>query len=63
MPNCCTLGCAAASPLLDVPADDAAAWLPMRLDTAATDFLTFEVVFVALPDHDPGSPRAPPATA
>ncbi len=60
MPNCCTLGCSMVSPLLVTPADDAGAW---RLDTAEADLVTFAVIVVTFPDHDPGNPRAPPLTA
>lgn len=63
MPNCCTLGCSMVSPLLAAPADDAGAWLPVRLDTAEADLVTFAVIVVTFPDHDPGNPRAPPLTA
>jgi hypothetical protein len=62
MPNCCTMGCSNASALLATPADDSGAWLPVRLDAAEADFRTSNAVFVAFPDHDPGSPRAPPPT-
>jgi len=63
MPNCCTLGCSMASPLLLTPADDASAWLPVRLDTAVSDFSAFSAIVVSIPDYDPGNPRAPPHIA
>ena len=63
MPNCCMLGCSMGSPLLATPADDAGAWLPVRLDAAEADFLSVPTIVVSIPDYDPGNPRAPPLTA
>lgn len=60
MPNCCTMGCSIASPLLATPADDVTIWTPIWMDSIEANLVTFKTVFVAFPDHDPGSPRAPP---
>lgn len=62
MPACCTLGCSAAVSVLPVPAfDDAAIARPLLASIIAVGI--GEGVVLASPDHDPGSPRAPPLTA
>lgn len=63
LPNCCTLGCSMVYPLLAAPSADASAWLIERRDLADATTLSFATIFVPFPDHDPGSPRAPPLTA
>jgi hypothetical protein len=60
-PTCCTLGCSMSSTVLHTPAPDA---LPVRQEVEADVQVGIEHALPrARPDHDPGSPRAPPLTA
>jgi hypothetical protein len=60
--NCCTFFCNAASPLLATPSGAGFALLP-PLVRSNVPFTAPKTVHVKAPDHDPGSPRAPPLTA
>lgn len=62
LPNCCTFGCSTVSPVLLVPDFDGTA-IALPLVTSHVLFATGKDVVHSAPDHDPGSPRAPPLTA
>ncbi|WP_353646148.1 hypothetical protein [Mesorhizobium sp. WSM2239] len=60
-PTCCTLGCNMSSTVFHTPAPDA---VPVRQDVEANVQVGIEHALLrASPDHNPGSPRAPPLTA
>ncbi len=59
--DCCTFGCSTVSTVLAVPDFDAAS-LARPLLHPRVLFQTDGDVVIAAPDHDPGSPRAPPLT-
>lgn len=62
LPDCCTFGCNSVSPLLAAePADDIGLLWP--LSSADIRFELGETFHLRRPDHDPGSPRAPPFMA
>lgn len=62
LPACCTFGCNLASPLLAAePAHGVGLLRP--LSSADVRFHVHKTVHIQSPDHDPGSPRAPPLTA
>lgn len=61
LPNCCILGCSTPSPLLAAsPADSA--WLRRLPYSNDVSFEFVHPFHIPAPDHDPGSPRAPPLT-
>jgi len=63
LPDCCTFGCNTASSLHDTARGSDVIGL---LRPLSSDDIRFELVQsfpVQRPDHDPGSPRAPPVTA
>lgn len=62
MPNCCTFGCSTVSPLLAIPDSDGTG-LARPLIVSDVLFSIGKGVVLPSPDHDPGSPRAPPLTA
>lgn len=60
--NCCTFFCNTASPILAMPSGAGVA--PLRPPVASNVALTScKTIRVRDPDHDPGSPRAPPLKA
>lgn len=62
MPDCCTFGCNMAAHLLATAPDDGIGLLrPMSSDDVRFDHS--KAFHIQSPDHDPGSPRAPPVTA
>jgi hypothetical protein len=62
MPDCCAFGCGTTSPLLaDAPGDGIGLPRPLSADDLRFDLI--EAFLTRGPDHDPGSPRAPPPTA
>lgn len=62
LPQCCALGCGAASPLLAAgPTDETGLLRP--LSSAAVRFEHVRTFHDHGPDHDPASPRAPPLIA
>lgn len=62
VPDCCTFGCSIASSLLAAAPDDRIG--PLRpLSSDDFRFGSLESFHLQSPDHDPGSPRAPPLTA
>ncbi len=62
MLDCCTLGCGASSAALSTPLGASIVLLPppARSDALRT---AYKAAIVQIPDHDPGSPRAPPLMA
>ena len=60
--NCCAFGCASASPLPEPPGGEAGLLRPL-LAHSGLRFHAGDEVRGDSPDHDPGSPRAPPLTA
>jgi hypothetical protein len=62
LPNCCTFACGNASPALALPSGTDAALLTPP-DRSAPQLSTFRTINLAAPEHDPGSPRAPPLAA
>lgn len=62
LPNCCTLGCGSVSPALHVPDLDGAA-IARPLVVSHVLHAIGEDIIARSPEHDPGSPRAPPQTA
>lgn len=59
--DCCTLGCGTSSATLAAPSNVSIVLLPpARSDALRT---ARKAAIVQIPDHDPGSPRAPPLTA
>jgi hypothetical protein len=60
--DCHTFSCNTALPLLAMPSDQGTALLrPLVGSRARPD--AHKAIHVRAPDHDPGSPRAPPLTA
>ena len=61
LPDCCTFGCSMESSLLAAaPGDEVGLARPL-----AADEIRYGLVrpfHIQAPDHDPGSPRAPPST-
>jgi hypothetical protein len=59
--DCCAFGCSMVSPLFAAaPGDDIGLSSPL-----ASDDIRYELIqsfHIRAPDHDPGSPRAPPMT-
>jgi hypothetical protein len=62
LPDCCTFGCSAVSPMLAARAADGTS-IARPLLVSHVLFAVGEAVVTASPEHDPGSPRAPPLTA
>lgn len=62
MPGCCMLGCAASATVVGAPPDEASVVIVFRTE-AGDRPLPAPIVIVQADDHDPGSPRAPPAHA
>ncbi|MBX3568715.1 MAG: hypothetical protein KF914_11705 [Rhizobiaceae bacterium] len=62
LPNCCTFGCGSVSPVLQAPDFDGAA-IARPLVVSHVLHAIGEAIVAHSPDHDPGSPRAPPLTA
>jgi hypothetical protein len=62
MPGCCLLGCSASATIAGAPADEASLIIGFRTEVAGRP-LPAPIVIVQADDHDPGSPRAPPAFA
>ncbi|MFI0842795.1 hypothetical protein [Mesorhizobium sp. IMUNJ 23232] len=62
MPGCCMLGCAASATVSGTPPDEVSLTIAFRTKAAGRP-LPAPVVIVQADDHDPGSPRAPPALA
>lgn len=62
IPNCCALGCSMASSVLAVPPDPGVG-LSRPLVFSGILFSRHAGICDHAPDHDPGSPRAPPLTA
>ena len=60
MPGCCMLGCAASATIAGTPPDEASLIIEFRTESAGQP-LPAPIVVVHADDHDPGSPRAPPA--
>lgn len=61
LPDCCTFGCSMASPLAAAGPGDGIGLL-RPLSSADVRFGRVEAFHIQGPDHDPGSPRAPPVT-
>lgn len=62
LPDCCNVGCTMGSSVLAVP--PAAHVEPLRpLLQSRVVAPLYRTAAVQIPDHDPGSPRAPPLTA
>lgn len=62
LPNCCTYGCSMVSMLLPVPDSDGTN-PALQLSSLDAPFAFGKDIIVPTPDHDPGSPRAPPSKA
>lgn len=62
MPGCCMLGCVASATIAGTPPDEALLIIEFRTESAGQP-LPAPIVIVQADDHDPGSPRAPPALA
>lgn len=62
LPDCCTFGCCQVSPLFAGNGGGAALAVPFMVKARAPS-LSRRTIHVAGPDHNPGNPRAPPATA
>ena len=62
LPNCCTFGCSTVSPVLAAPDFDSTS-LVRRLVISSVLFAIGQDLVIPSPDHDSGSPRAPPLTA
>jgi hypothetical protein len=62
IPNCCTLGCNASPSVLPAPSAGAAT-IPAARAAIPVVFPSVRAPSLARPDHEPGSPRAPPQTA
>ena len=60
--NCCTFFCNTASPVLAMPSGAGVTHL-RPLVRSNVPFTARKTIRVRAPDHDPGSPRAPPLTA
>lgn len=61
MPDCCTFGCnMAASHLASAPDDSVSLFRPLASHGVRFEFV--QPFHIQSPDHDPGSPRAPPVT-
>lgn len=63
VPNCCTLGCGIAAPIVPAASDAAAVWPRMPIGGKAAGWPAVSAPILDQPDHDPGSPRAPPLNA
>lgn len=61
MPDCCTLGCGVSSAALAAPSSTDIALLYFPIGSNTSQAVPAAPVDL-LPDHDPGSPRAPPLT-
>jgi len=60
VPGCCILNCGTLASAIAPPPDKA--WLDLGFDTAPIRFApVLAEIDIASNDHDPGSPRAPPA--
>lgn len=62
LPDCCAFGCSMVSPLLAVATADGTG-ISQPLPSDHIRFGLGHSFHVDGPDHDPGSPRAPPLTA
>lgn len=62
MLDCCTFGCGASSATLAVPSGASIALPPPPIRSDAL-WTACNAATVQTPDHDPGSPRAPPVMA
>jgi hypothetical protein len=62
MPGCCMLGCAASATVATAPPGETSLIIVFRTEAPGRP-LPAPIVIVQADDHDPGSPRAPPALA
>ena len=62
MPGCCMLGCAASATAAGTPPGEVSFIIEFWTEAASQPVPT-PIVTVQADDHDPGSPRAPPAVA
>ena len=62
MPGCCMLGCAASATVAGAPPDETSLIIVFRTETPGRP-LAAPIATIQADDHDPGSPRAPPALA
>lgn len=62
LPNCCAFGCTFSSSVLTTGPDNGTGLL-RPLSSVEVRFHLRRTVHIQSPDHDPGSPRAPPLTA
>ena len=60
--DCCTLGCGVSAMALAAPSDASIALLPLPV-RSEPQRAARQSAAIQSPDHDPGSPRAPPLTA
>jgi hypothetical protein len=62
LPDCCTFGCTMGSSVLAVaPTEHAEPLRPLLRSRVVAPLYRTDAI--QIPDHDPGSPRAPPLTA